>query len=95
LSEVIEAQARPRGKEAALSGGLCLGQYSSASMIVRTRVVLVGSAGSSEPKITAEQKKEIVEAVSSGRKTPAEIARLLKIHRATVSRIVSQARAGV
>jgi hypothetical protein len=32
--------------------------------------------------------------VSSGRKTPAEIARLLKIHRATVSRIVSQARAG-
>jgi DNA-binding CsgD family transcriptional regulator len=33
--------------------------------------------------------------VSSGRKTPAEIARLLKIHRATVSRIVSQARAGV
>ena len=35
-----------------------------------------------KPKITAEQKKEIVEAVSSGRKTPAEIARLLKIHRA-------------
>ena len=33
--------------------------------------------------------------MSSGRKTPAEIARLLKIHRATVSRIVSQARAGV
>src|SRR5271166_2982956 len=48
-----------------------------------------------KPKITAEQKKEIVEAVSSGRKTPAEIARLLKIHRATVSRIVSQARVGV
>jgi len=47
-----------------------------------------------KPKITAEQKKEIVEAVSSGRKTPAELARLLKIHRATVSRIVSQARAG-
>src|SRR5271155_2315608 len=45
-----------------------------------------------KPKISAEQKKEIVEAVSSGRKTPAEIARLLKIHRATVSRIVSQAR---
>jgi DNA invertase Pin-like site-specific DNA recombinase len=44
-----------------------------------------------KPKITSEQKKEIVEAVSSGRKTPAEIARLPKIHRATVSRIVSQA----
>ena len=48
-----------------------------------------------KPKITAEQKKEIVEAVSSGRKTPAEIARLLKIHRATVSRIASQAPVGV
>jgi DNA invertase Pin-like site-specific DNA recombinase len=48
-----------------------------------------------KPKITAEQKKAIVEAVASGRKTPAEIARLLKIHRATVSRIVSQARARV
>ncbi len=47
-----------------------------------------------KPKITTEQKKEIVEAVSSGRKTPAEIARLLKIHRGTVSRIVSQSRAG-
>ena len=45
-----------------------------------------------KPKITPEQKKEIVEAVASGRKTPAEIARLLKIHRGTVSRIVSQAR---
>jgi DNA invertase Pin-like site-specific DNA recombinase len=42
-----------------------------------------------KPKIPAEQKKEIVEAVASGRKTPAEIARLLKIHRAPVSRIVS------
>ena len=38
-----------------------------------------------KPKITAEQRKEIVEAVSSGRETPAEITRLLKIHRATVS----------
>jgi DNA invertase Pin-like site-specific DNA recombinase len=48
-----------------------------------------------KPKITAQQKKEIVEAVSSGRKTPAKIARLLQIHRATVSRIVSQARVGI
>jgi DNA invertase Pin-like site-specific DNA recombinase len=48
-----------------------------------------------KPKITDEQKKEIVEAVSSGRKTSAELARLFKIHPATVSRIVSQARVGV
>ncbi len=46
-----------------------------------------------KPKVSAEQKKEIVDAVSSGRKSAAEIARLFKIHRATVSRFVSQARA--
>ena len=45
-----------------------------------------------KPKITAEQKKEIVEAVASGRKSAAEMARLFKIHRATISRFVSQAR---
>lgn len=45
-----------------------------------------------KPKLTAEQQKEIVEAVSSGRKTAAAMARLFKIHPATVSRLVSQAR---
>jgi len=45
-----------------------------------------------KPKIIAEQKKEIVEAVASGRKSAAEMARLFKIHRATISRFVSQAR---
>lgn len=45
-----------------------------------------------KPKITAEQQKEIVEAVSSGRKTAAEIARLFKLHPATVSRLVSRTR---
>ena len=46
-----------------------------------------------KPKITDEQRKEIVEAVSSGRKTAAEMARLFKIHRATISRFISRARA--
>src|SRR3954454_16765562 len=48
-----------------------------------------------KPKITADQKKEIIEAVSSGRKTSAEIARLFKIHPATVSRMLAQARVGI
>jgi DNA invertase Pin-like site-specific DNA recombinase len=48
-----------------------------------------------QPKITAEQRKEIVEAVVSGRKTSAEIAHLFKIHPATVSRVLAQARVGV
>ncbi|HME83035.1 MAG TPA: recombinase family protein [Roseiarcus sp.] len=46
-----------------------------------------------KPKIAAEQRKEIVDAVSSGRKTAAEMARLFKIHRGTISRFISKARA--
>ncbi|OBS50775.1 recombinase family protein, partial [Methylosinus sp. 3S-1] len=46
-----------------------------------------------KPRITAEQKKEIVEAVASGRKSGAEMAWLFNVHRGTISRFVSQARA--
>ena len=46
-----------------------------------------------KPKITPEQREEIVDAVSSGRKTAAEMARLFKIHRGTISRFISKARA--
>jgi len=45
-----------------------------------------------KPRITEEQRREIVDAVSSGRKTAAEMARLFKIHRATISRFVSHTR---
>lgn len=45
-----------------------------------------------KPKITEDQRREIVDAVSSGRKTAAEMARLFKIHRATISRFISQTR---
>lgn len=48
-----------------------------------------------KPKLTAEQRKEIVEAVSSGRRTAADMARLFNIHPATVSRLVAQARTGL
>lgn len=46
-----------------------------------------------KPRITAEQKKEVVEAVVSGRKSAAEMARLFNVHRGTISRFVSYARA--
>jgi hypothetical protein len=39
----------PDGKEAAPERGLCLGQYSLASMIVKTLTVCFGSAGFSLP----------------------------------------------
>jgi DNA invertase Pin-like site-specific DNA recombinase len=48
-----------------------------------------------KPKIAAEQKKEIVELVAFGHKTAAEITRLFKIHPATVSRVLAQARVAV
>ena len=47
-----------------------------------------------KPKMTADQQKEIIEAVSSGRKSAATMARLFKVHPATVSRLLAQARAG-
>jgi DNA invertase Pin-like site-specific DNA recombinase len=57
----------------------------------RTRGRVLGR----KPKITAEQKKEIVEVLASGRKTAAEIARLFKIHPATVSRVLAQGQARI
>ena len=47
-----------------------------------------------KPKMTADQKKEIIEAVSSGRQSAATMARLFKVHPATVSRLLAQARVG-
>src|SRR5277367_1359421 len=49
LVVVLGCRGLHRKKAAPWRRGLCLGQYSSASMIVRTRVVFDGSAGSSEP----------------------------------------------
>jgi DNA invertase Pin-like site-specific DNA recombinase len=45
-----------------------------------------------KPKLTREQKKEIIEAIASGRKTAAELARIFSIHPSTVSRIVGQSK---
>jgi len=46
-----------------------------------------------KPKLTAEQCREILDAVRSGRKSAAEMARIFKIHRSTISRLVSKERA--
>jgi DNA invertase Pin-like site-specific DNA recombinase len=61
----------------------------------RARRGPMAAYGGARPRSPHEQKKEIVEAVASGRKTPAEIARLFKIHPATISRVLAQARVGV
>lgn len=46
-----------------------------------------------KPKLTAEQCREILDGVISGRKSAAEMARIFKIHRSTISRLISKDRA--
>ena len=45
-----------------------------------------------KPRLTTAQEKEIVEAVVSGRKTAADMARVFAVHPSTVSRLLSRAR---
>ena len=52
-----------------------------------------GRIGGRPPKLTPQQQSEIRKMVSKGRKTAADAARLFKVHPATVSRLLSQARA--
>ena len=64
----------------------------------RTRNGLVaaraqGRAGGRRPKLTRDQRREAIAMVRSGRKTAADVARLFKVHPATVSRLMAQARA--
>ena len=49
-----------------------------------------GRVGGRRPKLTPQQQAEIRKMVSKGRKTAADAARLFKIHRATVSRLLAQ-----
>lgn len=51
-----------------------------------------GRIGGRRPKLTPQQQAEITRMVSRGEKTAADAARLFKIHPATVSRLLSQAR---
>jgi DNA invertase Pin-like site-specific DNA recombinase len=51
-----------------------------------------GRHGGRQPKLTAGQRAEIVDMVSSGRKSPAEAARLFEVHPATISRLLARAR---
>jgi len=75
-------------------------QFERAMIRERTRVGLCeapakGRIPGWKPKMTVDPKKEIVEAVSSGRKSAATMARLFKVHPATVLRLMAQARTGV
>ena len=49
-----------------------------------------GRIGGRRPKLTAQQRHEIIEMVSSGRRTAADAARLFQVHPATVGRILAR-----
>lgn len=51
-----------------------------------------GRIAGRRPKLTAEQRTELVAMVESGRKSPAEAARLFAIHPSTVSRLLAKYR---
>src|SRR6266852_1680383 len=53
-----------------------------------------GRVGGRPSKLTRQQQTEIVRMISRGRKTAADAARLFGVHPATISRLLSRARAG-
>ena len=51
-----------------------------------------GRKGGRQPKLTPEQKTEILDGLGSGRTSAADLARLFRVHRATISRLAAQTR---
>jgi DNA invertase Pin-like site-specific DNA recombinase len=52
-----------------------------------------GRVGGRKPKLDKNQRQEIIDAVLSGRKRAAQVARLFNVHPATVCRLVAEAKA--
>lgn len=48
-----------------------------------------GRVGGRRHKLTSRQQKEAIEMVRSGRKSAAEVARLFRVHRSTISRLLA------
>ena len=51
-----------------------------------------GSIGGRPQKLNAHQREEIVQFVSSGQKSSADVARLFKVHPSTISRLLQQSK---
>ncbi len=73
-------------------------EFERAMIRERTRAGLVaaraeGRVGGRRPKLTPAQRADVVENVTSGRQTAAQMARLYKVSEPTISRILAAARA--
>jgi DNA invertase Pin-like site-specific DNA recombinase len=72
-------------------------EFERAMVRERTRAGLRAAAargrkGGRQPKLTPEQKAEILDGLGSGRRSAADLARLFRVHRATISRLAAQKR---
>jgi DNA invertase Pin-like site-specific DNA recombinase len=77
----------------------CFAEFERAMVRERTRIGLKaalehGRKGGRRPKLLAQQKNEILDMLAAGR-TGADIARIFRVHRATIGRIAAEARATV
>jgi DNA invertase Pin-like site-specific DNA recombinase len=74
-------------------------EFERAMLRERTKIGLdtarrEGRIGGRPPKLTSEQRTEIIRMISRGSKTAADAARLFGVHPATISRLLLQAREG-
>jgi DNA invertase Pin-like site-specific DNA recombinase len=72
----------------------CFAEFERAMVRERTRAGLTaarGRTGGRRPKLLAQQKTEVLGMLAAGR-TGAEIARIFRVHRVTISRIAAEAR---
>jgi len=53
-----------------------------------------GRAGGRRPKLNPYQRREAIAMVESGSKSAADVARLFKVHRTTISRVLAAASVG-
>ena len=72
-------------------------EFERAMLRERTKIGLEtarreGRIGGRPPKLTSQQRTEIIRMISRGRKTAADAARLFGVHPATISRLLLQAR---
>jgi DNA invertase Pin-like site-specific DNA recombinase len=51
-----------------------------------------GRVGGRQPKLTSHQRAEAIKLVTTGAKSAAEVARLFRVHRSSISRLMAQAR---
>src|SRR3954447_6324359 len=95
LTEAIDTAGRAGRMLMQMLGSFA--EFGRAMVRERTRAGLKAAAargrkGGRQPKLTPEQKAEVLDGLGSGRKRAADRARLFRVHRATISRLAAEMR---